>query len=47
VIDQQCGAPVQLIGNIEQMCGEAVRRHARKQRPADPKLCRRTFTFGD
>ena len=37
-VDQQCGAPVQLIGDIEQMLGELVRRHIRQQRAADAQV---------
>ena len=47
VIDQQCGAPIQLVGDIEQMFGEAVRRHARQQHSANPKVCPGALAFGD
>ena len=46
-IDQQCGAPIELVCNIEQMLGEAVRRHARQQHSANPKVCPRALAFGD
>jgi hypothetical protein len=37
-IDQQCGAPIELVRDIEQMLGEFVRRHARQQLTANPKV---------
>ena len=29
------------------MFGKAIRRHARQQHPANPKVCRRALAFGD
>jgi hypothetical protein len=38
VIDQQFGAPIQLIGGIEQIFGHAVRCQARQQHAANPEV---------
>jgi hypothetical protein len=46
-INQQRGAPIELVGNIEHMFGETGRRHARKQQPANPKVCPRALAIGD
>src|SRR6202021_392091 len=43
--NQKCGAPVEMVRDIEQMLGEALRRHA--QHPADPKVCPGALAFGD
>ncbi len=37
-VDQSCGAPIELVRDIEQMPGELVRRHARQQRTADAQV---------
>ncbi len=37
-VDQLCGAPIELVRDIEQMLGELVRRHARQQRTADAQV---------
>ena len=47
VIYQQFGAPIQLVGDIEQMFGQAVRSQARQQLPANPKVYFRALAFGD
>src|SRR5713101_7231234 len=47
VIDQQCGTPIELIRDIEQMLGETVRRHALQQHSASPKVCPDALAFGD
>jgi hypothetical protein len=36
-----------LVGNIEQMLGETVRRHAREQHSANPKVVPRALAFRD
>ncbi len=46
-IDQQCGPPIQLVGDIEQMFGDAVRRQVRQQRSANPKVFSHALAFGD
>jgi hypothetical protein len=47
VIDQQFGAPIELVGNIEQIFGEAIRCHARQQSAANSKVCFRALAFRD
>ena len=46
-IDQQRGAPIELVCDIEQMLGEALCRHARQQDSANPKVRSRPLAFGD
>ena len=47
MIDQQFGATIQLVGDIEQMLGQAVRRQARQQLPSDPKVYFGACAFGN
>ena len=46
-VDQPCGAPIELVRDIEQMLGELVRRHARQQRTADAQVDFGTLLFGN
>ena len=46
-VDQPCGAPIELVRDIEQMLGELVRRHARQQRAADSQVDVGTALFRD
>lgn len=47
VIDQQFGAPIQLVGDIEQMFGQAVGCQTRQQCSTDPKVYFGARAFGD
>ena len=44
-IDKQCSTPIELICDIEQLLGEAVRRHARQQHAADAQVDFGTVRF--
>jgi hypothetical protein len=46
-LDQLSSASIELAGDIEQMLGELVRRHARQQRAADPQVDVNSAPFGN
>ncbi len=47
VISQQCGAPIELVRDIEQTIGELFRRHAGQQRTTDVQVDIFTVFIGD
>ncbi len=44
-VDQQRGAPTEVVGDIEQMLGEFVRRHVRQQQTPDAQVDFGTLRF--